>query len=100
MNRTNKGFRRRALVVAAAAAVVPAISQQSAHAQTDYFWNAPTGNSGAWDTVTQMWSSTTTGPVDHIWSNSGSERANFANGFGIVTLDAGGITSAGLIFTV
>jgi autotransporter-associated beta strand protein len=76
------------------------LSQPAANAQiTDYYWNAPTGGAGSWDTATQIWSSTTTGPVDHIWANSGSERANFGNTGGTVALSTG-ITAYGLNFTV
>src|SRR5438094_579069 len=41
--------RRTALFAVLALALVTA---PAARAQTDYFWNAPTGSTGTWDTVT------------------------------------------------
>jgi autotransporter-associated beta strand protein len=54
--------------------------------QTDYFWNAPTGGTGTWNTTTQNWSSVAVGPVNYTWTNSGAERANFGNTAGTVTV--------------
>src|SRR5262245_17276128 len=71
-----------------------------AHAQTDYFWNAPTGSTGNWDTSTLNWSTTAAGPVNYTWTNSGSERANFGNTGGVVTIAAGGISTFGINVTV
>jgi fibronectin-binding autotransporter adhesin len=75
-----------------------ALTAAPAFAQTDYYWNAPTGGDGTWDTATQLWSTTTTGPVDYTWTNSGTERANFGNTAGTVTLGTG-ITAYGLNFS-
>jgi fibronectin-binding autotransporter adhesin len=70
-----------------------------ARAQTDFYWNQPGGGTGAWNTTTQNWSSVAgAGSNDHIWGNTGSERANFGNTAGTVTLGTG-ITVAGLVFT-
>jgi fibronectin-binding autotransporter adhesin len=68
-------------------------------AQTNYFWNAPTGGTETWDTATQRWSTTTGGPVDYTWTNSGLEIANFGNSAGTVTLGTG-ITTFGVNFSV
>ncbi len=75
-----------------------ALTAAPAAAQTDYFWNAPTGGTGTWDITTQLWSTTATGPVDYTWTNSGTERANFGNTAGTVTLGTG-ITAYGLNFS-
>src|SRR5439155_5677050 len=89
-------IRLRSAMVVVAAAVVPVVNQ--AARATDFFWNAPNGGTGTWDTATQMWSSTSAGPVDHIWANDGTERANFANTVGTVTINSG-ITTAGIAVT-
>jgi fibronectin-binding autotransporter adhesin len=68
-----------------------------AKAQTDYFWNAPNGGTGTWDTSTQNWASSAAGPVDYTWLNN-VERANFGNTAGTVTLGTG-ITSYGINFS-
>src|SRR5205823_6098741 len=62
------------------------LSAATAYGQTDYFWNPATGGSGNWDTSTVKWSTTAAGPVNYTWTNSGSERANFGNTAGTVTL--------------
>jgi autotransporter-associated beta strand protein len=67
-------------------------------AQTDYYWNAPTGGTGTWDTATQNWATAVDGPVNYTWLNNGNERANFGNTAGTVTLGTG-ITANGLNFT-
>src|SRR2546430_12336268 len=82
-----------------AASLVLFASISTAHAQTDYFWNAPTGGTGTWDPVTQNWATTSAGPVNYIWLNNGSERANFGNTAGTVTLGTG-ITAYGVNITV
>src|SRR5688500_18952643 len=69
-----------------------------APAQTDYHWNAPTGGTGTWDTTAQNWATTSGGPVDYTWLNDGTERANFGNTAGTVTLGTG-ITAYGLNFS-
>ncbi len=76
-----------------------ALTAAPAAAQTDYFWNAPTGGTGTWDTATQLWSTTATGPVDYTWTNSRTERANFGNTGGIVSISSGPITAYGVNFT-
>ncbi len=58
--------------------VVARISQ----AQTDYFWLAPVGGNGTWNTSNQTWSEGVNTPSDYTWQNSGSERANFGGGTG------------------
>jgi autotransporter-associated beta strand protein len=70
----------------------------AARAQTDYFWNAPTGGTGTWNLSTGNWSSTSAGPVNYTWANTGSERANFGNTAGTVTLGTN-ITADGINFT-
>jgi autotransporter-associated beta strand protein len=72
----------------------------TAAAQTNYFWNAPTGGTGAWDTANPSWSTLTTGPLDYTWSNLDMGIANFGGTGGTVTLDAGGITASGVNFSV
>ena len=47
-----------------------------AAAQTDYWWNAPTGGVGNWDTTAIKWSTTNAAAPTYVWSNSGTERAN------------------------
>ena len=69
-----------------------------ATAQTDYFFNAPNGGIGPWDTSTFNWSTVAAGPVNYIWTNSGNERANFGNTAGTVTLGTN-ITAFGINFT-
>jgi autotransporter-associated beta strand protein len=91
-------FRLSSSPAAGAVLVVLALAASPAPAQTDYYWNAPTGGTGTWDTTLQNWSTTTGGPVDYIWTNSGTERANFGNTAGTVTLGAA-ITAHGLNFT-
>ena len=68
-----------------------------ASAQTDFFWNAPTGGDGTWDLATQNWATTSGGPVDYTWLNNSNERANFGNTAGTVTLGTG-ITTFGVNF--
>src|SRR5215216_5405130 len=77
--------------------LVAALASTAAHAQTDYYWNAPTGSTGTWDIVNGTWSTTAAGPVDYTWTNSGNERANFGNTGGTVTLGAP-ITANGINF--
>ncbi|HEX3602126.1 MAG TPA: autotransporter-associated beta strand repeat-containing protein, partial [Lacipirellulaceae bacterium] len=80
----------------------------AAHAQTDYFWNntglaATSGGSGTWDTFTPNWDTSTDPTIvnNYIWTNSGSERANFGNvgtSAGTVTLGVP-ITAYGINFS-
>jgi fibronectin-binding autotransporter adhesin len=72
----------------------------SARAQTDFFWNAPNGGIGPWDTTTQNWSTLAAGPVDYTWLSNGNERANFGNTAGTVTIPAGGVNAFGVNFNV
>src|SRR3954468_8788460 len=67
----------RRFCIAASLLLFAAIS--TARAQTDYFWNAPTGGSGPWDLTTGNWATTSAGPVNYAWGNTGNERANFGN---------------------
>lgn len=69
-----------------------------AKAQTDYYWNAPTGGTGPWDLATLNWSTTVGGPVNYTWLNDGTERANFGDTAGTVTLSTG-ITAFGVNFS-
>src|SRR5437763_14323552 len=85
---------RSALIVPAVVPITPRV----ASAATDYFWFQPSGGSGPWDTTSQNWSSVTGVVPDHVWNNSATERGNFVTSFGTITLDAGGITSAGIVF--
>jgi fibronectin-binding autotransporter adhesin len=64
-------------------------------AQTDYYFNPPTGVDtvnlvNTWDTNNGFWNSVnqTTTPTanNYTWTNSGNERANFGNTGGTVTL--------------
>src|SRR6059058_1371295 len=71
------------VLVASIVVLLAAIT--AAHAQTDVFWNAPTGTSGTWQ-LDSMWSTTAAGPNNYTWTNDGTERANFGNTGGIVTL--------------
>jgi fibronectin-binding autotransporter adhesin len=89
-------IRRRAGMAAAFAFVLAAGT--AARAQTDYFWQAPAGGPGTWNTTTQNWSTVATGPVDYTWANTNNERANFGNTAGTVTLGTG-ISAFGLNFT-
>jgi autotransporter-associated beta strand protein len=83
---------------AVVALAVIAFLAPAARAQTDYFWNAPNGGTNSWDLITQDWSTTSAGPVNYTWINSGSERANFGNTAGTVTLGTN-ITAYGINFT-
>lgn len=84
----------RALALASAIAILAVLAFASAApAQTDYFWNAPNGGAGTWDTTTQNWSTAAAGQLNYTWTNSGSERANFVNAGGVVTVTGGGITA-------
>ncbi len=75
----------------------------AAQAQTDYYWNPTTGGVGTWDTPSTMWSDNSAVPLNYSWTNSGSERANFGNTGGTVTLGQNitaygiNITSAGYV---
>src|SRR5262245_32999346 len=80
------------------ALLVAALASTAAYAQTDYFWNPPTGGTGAWDTTNATWSTVAAGPDDYIWSNSGNERANFTTPPGTVTL-SNPITAYGIVIT-
>ncbi len=83
-------------VLAAAALTV---SSRFAHAATtDYFWNAPNGGTGNWDTSTSNWATAAAGPVNYIWTNNASERPNFQNTAGTVSIIAPSVTAAGIIF--
>ncbi len=42
-----------------------AISAAPAAAQTDYFWNAPTGGTGNWDLATANWGTAAAGPLNY-----------------------------------
>ncbi len=94
--------RPRLIRLAPLAVAVTLLAGAPAPAQvTDYFYNPPNGagpTGGPWDTSTPNWSTTATGPVNYTWTNSGSERANFGNTAGTVTLGTG-ISTAGLVFT-
>jgi fibronectin-binding autotransporter adhesin len=90
--------RRCSIVFTVIALLIAALVSTAAYAQTDYFWNAPNGNTGSWDTINGTWSTVAAGPVDYTWTNSGSERANFGNTAGTVTL-AGPITAYGVNFS-
>jgi fibronectin-binding autotransporter adhesin len=92
-----KPTRLRRVVAALFAAFVLGSVTATASAQTDYFWNAPTGSSGTWDTSTTDWSTVAAGPVNYTWTNSGLERANFGNTAGTVTLGTN-ITAYGINF--
>src|SRR4051794_8486496 len=81
-----------------AAVVALFVSSAPASAQTNYFWNAPTGAAGNWDLATQNWATVAAGPVNYTWTNSGVEVANFGNTAGTVTLGTG-ITTFGVNFT-
>lgn len=70
----------------------------SARAQTGYFWQSPTGGSGTWKTGVLNWGSSSAGAQDHTWLSDGSERANFSTTGGVVTIDAGGVTTNGINF--
>ncbi len=89
-------FARRCLLGAPIATVLAIVT--AAHAQTDYFWNPPTGSTGTWDATNPVWSTVATGPDDYTWSNSGSERANFGNTAGTVALGVP-ITAYGINFS-
>src|SRR5690349_15173941 len=90
---------RRCLTVSSLFALLAsALFSSQAHAQTDYFWNAPNGNTGTWDASNQTWSTLAAGPLDYTWQNNGNERANFGNTAGTVTLGAP-ITANGINFS-
>ena len=74
------------------------VNPTAVRAQTNYYWNAPTGAAGTWNTATSNWSTVAAGPVNYTWTNSGNERANFGNTAGTVTLGAP-ITAYGLVFS-
>ena len=80
------------------ALVVLLFASSVAQAQTDYFWNAPNGGSGNWNTTDPTWSLTAVATPTYTWTNSGQERANFGNSPGTVTVAAGGITAFGINF--
>src|SRR3954469_3117135 len=83
------------------APIVVLVVACAAHAQIDYFWQAPTGGAGTWDNTNANWSSVVAGPLDYTWQSNGNERANFVDGTGTaagtVTLGAP-ITAYGLNF--
>jgi autotransporter-associated beta strand protein len=87
---------RRGAAIVSLLAVLSATS--AARSQTAFFWNAPTGSSGTWDTSTQNWSTTAAGPVNYTWLNSGAELATFANTTGTVTLGTN-ISAFGITFS-
>jgi len=76
----------RRIVSAVLASIVALSAIPTAYAQVDYFWNAPNGGPGTWNTTTQNWSTVATGPVDYTWTDNGNERANFGNSPGVVGL--------------
>jgi fibronectin-binding autotransporter adhesin len=92
-------FRLPAFAFVVATAILTC-SAPAAKAQVDYYWNAPTGGSGTWDTTNGTWSTTATGPTNYTWLSNGNERANFGNSGGTVTLDSGGISAYGVNFSV
>jgi autotransporter-associated beta strand protein len=73
----------------------------TANAQTDYFWQAPAGGTGPWDTITPSWSLAATGPATLAWPNTGNERANFGGTAGTVSIATGGlgVSAFGVHFT-
>ncbi len=89
-------FHARRFLVAALVAVLAIAT--AAQAQTDYYYNPPTGVDGTvntWDTTNLDWNdvnqTTPAFPVnDYTWANdtitNGGERANFGNTGGTVTL--------------
>lgn len=83
-----------------AALLTLCLTAAPAGAQTNYWWNAPTGGAGTWvgDGLTMNWSTTALGPTDYAWANLGSERANFGNTGGAVAIDATGVTAFGVNF--
>src|SRR4051812_16719207 len=86
------------VALAAGLAHAMLIAAPASRAQTDFFWNAPNGGSGAWNTSTANWSTTATATPTYTWTNSGSERANFGNTAGTVTLGVN-ITAFGVVFS-
>jgi autotransporter-associated beta strand protein len=77
-----------------------ALSTTAAYAQTDYNWNLPSGGTGTWDTSSINWNDPASGTANNYqWLNTGSERANFANTAGTVTLGAP-ITAYGINLSV
>lgn len=88
------------LCCAGSACLLMMLAAGPVSAQTDYFWNAPNGGAGTWDTLTQNWATNSAGPLDYTWTNSGLERANFGGTGGAVALAAGGITAFGVNFNV
>lgn len=79
------------------------LASSGASAQTDYFWNQPTGAAGPWDldTGTLHWSDAALATPNYAWTNNGNERANFggsATGAIAVTLSVP-ISTYGMIFS-
>src|SRR4051794_3175828 len=72
-----------------------------ASAQTDYYWNAPTGGSGTWNTSSPTWSTSPSGPLNYSWQGSTNpnttERANFLGYTGTVSV-ATSFSAQGLVF--
>jgi autotransporter-associated beta strand protein len=89
---------RSRVLIGLVALAATALTAAPASAQTNYFWNAPTGDTGTWDTSATNWSSTSGGPVDSTWPNTNSSRANFGNTAGTVTIAPGGVTAFGVNF--
>jgi fibronectin-binding autotransporter adhesin len=83
---------RRTFAVASVAILAIATAT---YAQTDYYWNPPSGGSGTWVNG-GGWSSSPTGSLDHSWASDGTERANFGNTAGTVTIDPAGVTAYGI----
>ncbi len=61
----------------------------TALAQTTYYWNAPAGGAGIWDTSTTAWSTTSSGPLDTLWNSTTNDNAVFQNTGGAVSIESG-----------
>src|SRR6516165_8947742 len=99
MSRRSFGLRLCRFVCVSAA--LSLLAGPTANAQTDYFWQAPAGGTGPWDTITPSWSLAATGPATLAWPNTGNERANFGGTAGTVSIATGGlgVSAFGVHFT-
>ncbi len=84
------------LVVALTAAAL--LLTASASQAATLYWNGLSGGSGAWDTTTTAWASTTSGVLNTIWTAAGTDAAVFQGTAGTVAVNAGGIKNSGLTF--
>ena len=67
----------------------------------DLYWNAPTGGTGAWDTVNTTWSTTATGPNDTIWNNANGDNAIMLGATGgNIAVESTGITVGNLTLEI